>query len=182
MPAPSTTGGALMGYPTTVDTGQVAPLIIGSDTMAAVSVSGVMNAANEVDLFEFELSAQVTISGMRIRVTATATGTTDLGIYDVNGNLLTHTGAVANVASTTMTNNFAAAITLGPGVYYLAFCPSNNTDTYQRLAALTNVSTTSHYRRATTTGTAGVLPATTGAILAAVNAPMLSAVVVGGLP
>lgn len=174
-----------MAYPTSVDTGQIAPQIIGTEELAGSAAAGVMTSgANVVVLYEFELTAQVTISGMRLHMGSTATGTTDMGIYNSDGSVkLASTGAVVNSASVTMSNNFSGGnLTLGPGVYLLAFCPSNNTDTYQRVG-INPVTLMTRVRQATNAGSAGVLPSTTGALIAVANvAPVFSAIIVGGLP
>jgi hypothetical protein len=173
-----------MGYPTTVDTGQPQPVILQSLGLeAAVATGSGVLTANIVYLIAVTLTAGVSVSGMRWRVTATATGTTDLGLYDASGNLLVHTGAITNVASTTMTSNFSSNYALSPGNYYLALCPSNSTDTYGTTASLSTPGAVSDLRQATNAGTSGVLPSTTGVIAAPTTRfPLFCGVVVGGLP
>lgn len=162
-------------------TNQPAPWIISSDAVAVSAATGTL-AANVVYLYAFELAVQVTVTNMKVRITATATGTTDMGIYDVNGNLLTHTGAVTNTANTTMTNALSGGnFTLGPGQYFLALCPSNSTDTYQRVSPGNSYSPVSRMRQATNAGSAGVLPATTGGNATSTTAPAFAALLVGGL-
>ena len=151
-----------MPYPNTVDAGGIPPAIISSDATAVSAASGVL-AGNVVYLYAFEITASIVISSMKFRVTATATGTTDAGIYDSNGNLLTHTGAVTNTANTTMTNALSGGnFSLAPGQYFSALCCSNSTDTYQRVSPGNSYSPMSRMRQATNAGSVGVLPATTG--------------------
>lgn len=160
---------------------QVTPWLLYNEGVAAGSGSGILTA-NNVYLWAFTLNVPLTITGMRWKVTATATGTTDVGLYDVNGNLLAHTGATANSANSTNSANFSSALALSPGRYYMAHCPSNSTDTYSRavlLIAGSNADTPSLL--ATNAGSAGVLPATTGGSSASANQPVMSCIVSGGL-
>ncbi len=173
-----------MGYPSSVDSGSVIPTYLGSDS-AEVGAGGTTGAftANTVYLLAINLYSPCIVSGMRTHVGSTATGSTDMGIYDTNGNLLVHTGAVTNSASTTQTNNFSSNYALSPGTYFLAFCASNSTDTFSKIGAMSVPGAISNYRVATNTGTAGVLPSTLGTILAPSGAaPLFGGVVVGGLP
>lgn len=174
-----------MPYPTTVDVGTPPPWYLGSDAaeLSAGGTTGVMTA-NQVYLIAVSTPVQCAVTGMRTHVGSTATGTTDMGVYDSNGNLLAHTGAVSNSASTTMTNSLSSSYTLAPGNYFLAFCPSNSTDTYSKIGALNTPGAISAFRVATNTGTAGVLPNTLSTILAPTSggAPVFSGVVSGGLP
>lgn len=151
---------------------------LGADGSAA---SGVLTA-NVVYLYPFELLAGVTVTGMRWRMFATVTGTTDVGIYDQNGNLLAHTGVQTNLASQVQSANFASALALAPGRYYMALCPSNSTDTYGRVGSLgPNFSIARNYTGATA-GTAGVLPASAGAVSTSAAMPVMEAIVSGGAP
>src|SRR6266567_3875975 len=117
--------------------------------------------ANTVYLIPVEVSGACVCTGIRFR-TVTATGTSDVGIYDVNGNLLAHSGAVAN-SGALQTLNFLAPLSLAPGRYILAITPGNSTDTYQinggNIAGLVDAYT------ATNAAVAGVLPATTGVLV-----------------
>jgi len=169
-----------MPYPTTVDSGQTPPWIITSEAAVLSSTSSTL-ATNTVYLFAFELFANISISGVRIRVGSTATGTTDLGIYDVNGNKLVSTGAVSNSSNTTMTNNFSSNYALAPGKYFLAMCVSNNTDTLQRLSGVANMAPATRFRLANNNGSSGVLPSTTGGTTSTTICPMMAGIVVGGL-
>ena len=171
-----------MGYPTTVDTGGVSPWLIDAGNIAIGNSNAVLSA-NTVYLWAFELQASAVITGMRWRVAATATGNTDAGIYDSGGNLLAHTGATANSANVQNSANFANALSLPPGKYYMAICPSNATDTYNRVNNI-QVGSGSIIERnltATNNGSAGVLPSTLGGVSAASNMPTMSAIVSGGL-
>ena len=153
---------------------------MGLGTDAGVA-SGVLTA-NAVYMFPFELLAGVTVTGMRWRMFLTVTGTTDIGIYDQNGNLLAHTGVQTNVASTVQSVNFASALALAPGRYFLALCPSNATDTYGRAGSLGPGFSIARNYTGATAGTAGVLPASAGALSTSASMPVMEAIVSGGVP
>ena len=94
---------------------------------------------------------------------ATTTGTTDMGVYDANGNLLAHTGATTNTASTNMSQAFSGGnLALGPGQYFMALCPSNSTDTYLAVTSTSRQAPVTRNRLGVTAGTSGVLPSTSG--------------------
>lgn len=184
MPQPSGTGGN-MGYPASVDTGQVQPSIINNEVAAYVGTSGLL-VANTVYLFAFELQTQVTIIKARWRMAATTTGTTNMGIYTQNGAASalvsgSDTGAQTNAASADNNFTYATPILLSPGQYFMALAPSNSTDTYLTRGAA-GTQGTSRARLATNALSAGVLPATTGTLLAAGTTPSMALIDSGGLP
>lgn len=135
--------------------------------------------ANTVYLYAFELLAPVSVASLRYRAGSTATGTVDLGIYDANGNLLGHTGATNTIASG-LQSIALTSLSLSPGRYLMALCPSNSTDTYVGQSGLKLGG--GRYFAATNTGTAGVLPAATGTIVTSAIALEVVAVVTGGTP
>ncbi len=141
----------------------IAPWTVSNDAASLTGAATTVLTANVVYLYAFEVMASITVTGCKWHMGTTATGTTDVGVYDANGNLLGHTGAVANVASTNMSNALSGGnLTLAPGQYFLALCPSNSTDTYQAVSATSPKTPTSRNRQGVTGGTAGVLPTTTG--------------------
>lgn len=173
-----------MGYPTTVDTGQVQPWILDGASQLVSNGTAALTA-NTVYVWAEEVQANVTITGMRWRMTATTTGNTSAGIYDGNGNLLAQTGSTLNVANVDNAANFATPLLLSPGRYYLALTPGNGTDTYARAAGLqatTNPITRSFTAtNGSTGGTTPSLPPTLGGTTPSALAPALSAIVSGGL-
>lgn len=178
MPAPSSTGN-FMGQPSSVDSGGIAPWSIVEEGMAPQGTSHVLTT-NQVYLWGFETNVAITIDVLYWKMAATATGTTDIGVYDASGNLLTHSGATANSANANNSVTLTNALSLGPGRYMLGLCPSNGTDTYIDInAAGSGLIRTMGCANA---GTAGVLPATTGALSAAGNTPIMRAHIVGGAP
>ena len=158
-----------MGYPSTVDTGQVQPQFIGTEPVGLAGALTILLTANQVYLYLFELSAQEIITGAKWRMGATTTGHTNMGIYTYAGNLVSgsDTGAQLNVANNSMAFTYATAITLGQGSYYIALACDNATDTFEGITAPTGGSQISRHRAATNALAAGALPATTGTILTA---------------
>lgn len=152
-----------MPYPISVDTGQVAPWIISNDPASLAGSATVTLVANQVYLYAFEITANITITSAKWHIGTIATGTTDLGVYDVNGNLLAHTGPVGNVAATNMHAAFTSGnFLLGPGQYFLALCPSSASDNYLGITAVGAQAPLSRNRLATNTGVTGQLPTTMG--------------------
>ncbi len=137
--------------------------------------------ANTVYCYVFEVLATTTYSSMKIRIGATAAGTVDCGIYDSGGNLLIHcTASTALSANVVNTIAFSANITLNPGRYIMALTPSSASDNYFRTGSINSGMERAY--TATNTGTAGVLPGTTGTLLVTTSCASMSLVVVGGAP
>src|SRR5260221_14466166 len=111
-----------MGYPSTVDTGQVQPQFIGTEPVGLAGALTILLTANQVYLFLYELSAQEIITGVKWRMGATTTGHPNMGIYTYAGSLVSgsDTGAQLNIANTNQSFSFGAAITLVQGSYYIA--------------------------------------------------------------
>lgn len=154
--------------------------IIGDYSAQLSGTSGTVTG-NQVYLYAFEVRANELVSGVRLRIGATATGTTDAGIYDSGGNLLTHSGAVANTANTNQTFSFSSAYALSPGQYFLAVCLSNSTDTITRLSGQSANTPQGRFKTATNTATLGVLPPTTGGYSNGSVVVAMEAITVGGL-
>lgn len=160
-----------MGYPATVDTGVVGPLIIGTDAAAiAGGVTATLTGPGTPMLFAFELQAPLAIHQVRWRMGATTTGHTNIAIYTAAGALVagSDTGAIANIASTTQTQTYTNDVLLSSGQYYLAIACDNTTDTYEGLAGVANRASVSRYRAGTNVLSGGAMPATLGTIS---NAP-----------
>lgn len=139
----------------------LAPPLLYVDAFTIGTTGGL--TANNVYLHEIVVQVPVTATSLRWGMFATATGTTDIGIYNSAGTLLVHSGATTNVVSSNNSVSIASTA-LTPGVYYLALCPSNGTDTYARIINLFSANPRSPSLLATNTGTAGVLPGTTGGV------------------
>ena len=115
-----------MSYPATVDTGQVQPYALYLDDLQQGGLSSGF-AAGAIFINGIIVSAPLTILAMECRM-GTATGNIDMGIYDVNFNLLVHKGATA-AASGLNTLTFASPLPLSPGQYWLAWMDTIGTDT-----------------------------------------------------
>lgn len=143
---------------------------------ALSSVASAALVANQVYLYACVVLTPVQVAGISLNA-ATPTGTVDVGIYDHNGNLLIDSGAIAAV-NATHEYPFTSQITLAPGRYFLAMCPSV-ADAYFRKNGLP--AGMSRTYQAVNNGTAGVLPATTGGETAASVLPQMSLQFVGGM-
>lgn len=62
----------------------VKPWAIVQEGLPSQAASGTLTT-NQVYLWCFETQAPIVLTGMRYKMGATATGTVDLGIYDVSG-------------------------------------------------------------------------------------------------
>lgn len=168
MPAPSTTGGGLMSYASTVDAGVITPAIIATD--AAIS-GGITTTCtiNVPFLYAFEVPQGQTwiIHQVRWHMGATTTGHTNMAIYTAAGNLVagSDTGSIVNSANTTQTPAYGTDVLLGAGQYYMALASDNGTDTYAGHGTLANLSPISRYRIGTNLLSGGAMPATLGAIV-----------------
>ena len=148
-----------------------------NETIITVGTSATL-VANTVYLIPVEVTGYCSCTGIRFRTTI-ATGTSDVGIYDVNGNLLGHSGATANAVATS-TFNFTSAILLSPGRYILAITPSNSTDSYSTHSG-NNAGLADAYT-ATNAASAGVLPNTTGGMAANGIKVQMVGLITGGAP
>lgn len=132
MPQPVSTGG-LMGYPSSVDTGQVAPFTLETSDITVLS-SATSVTSGRAYFCPYVLQAFVTVAQMRCDITAASpTGNVDMGIYDASGangspgNRLGSTGA--NAATTGLfTKSLTANLILPPGQYWLAFVDTVGAD------------------------------------------------------
>ncbi len=155
---------------------QPAPWLL-NETIITVG-SSVLLVANTVYLIPVEVTGYCVATGIRFKTTI-ATGTSDVGIYDVNGNLLGHSGATANAVATS-TFNFISPIPLSPGRYMLAITPSNSSDSYSSHSG-NNAGLADTYT-ATNAATAGVLPNTTGGMTANSVKVQMVGLISGGAP
>ena len=122
-----------MGYPTTVDSGGVQPWSLYADDNAYSSTTTTGGAIYIVGVV---LYAPVVVTGMKCRMGSTAAGNIDMGIYDVNFNVLANKGATGSLsASAVNTLTFANALSLSPGRYWLAWVDSAGSDTVAQATA-----------------------------------------------
>lgn len=159
----------------------IALLALGTEDLGLLGGQGVM-VANTVYAWSFITQTAITINALRWRNGTTATGTSDVGVYDSGNNLLVHSGVQTNSSNTTTTFTLATPLLIGPGSYYLALCPSNSTDTYSGIATTPgDFVAGSSFRSQASGGSSGVLPNTLGATVRAGSFPSIAAVLAGGL-
>jgi len=125
-----------MGYPSTVDTGQIQPTALYQVSPAVWStlVFPTANQAYFVPMLPLLVSA--TLTGIRVRFNPGGNGHYDVGIYSDNngapGTLLAHAAAtVTSLATSTgvLTPSLIGGnLALSPGVYWLALWIDNATD------------------------------------------------------
>lgn len=162
MPQPTNTGG-LMGYPSSVDTGQVQPFVLETEDISVLTYTAVV--AGSAYFSPYVLNAQVTVTQMRCSFTGSPTGSVSMGIYDATGannapgNLICQTGANA-AATGNFTKSLTANQILPPGQYWLAFL-----DTVADSVGLrAGLSSGMGAFLKTTSTSLTVLPATAGAV------------------
>ena len=135
-----------------------------------------LGSANDVHVYQFVLPFRAVIRTIGFEVFTLEVGKlAGFGLYDVNGNRLVHTGAVS---TTTTGRKFTSvtAVTVEPGVYFLAWTADGTTFAYiTQLNVSTGTLGNFWNQSATRIGVAanpsvaGVLPATLGAITAQVS-------------
>jgi len=132
MPASSTTGGYLMGYPTTVDAGSTPYLgyVDGDPSVGQANAPGVNTA-----LWCGVSLPQCILTGLRVQFTTGGNGNFDLGIYDVNGNLIANQGPVIS-ATGLKTWTPANPISLSAGGYWLGLWVASASDIISGRVAL----------------------------------------------
>lgn len=138
--------------------------------------------ANEVRVVLFFLPFFQSINKITYKVVANAAGTADVGLYNSSGNrvLFTNGGINTNnigIASVTVSGG---PISLVAGYYYLAWTCTSNTPTVDQIVYATDTlnmfnQNANRFGTAANNSTAGVLPATLGAITASVSvAPIVA--------
>ena len=172
-----------MPYPSSVDANVATPAIISNEAIIYAASLTQTLTINVPFLYAFEISAYVTVTGMRWRNGATTTGTTNMALYTFTGNLVSgsDTGAITNVASSAVNATYGTAVTLAPGQYYLALASSNGTDTYMAASLASSQSELSRARQGSNLLSSGVMPSTLGTIAFAAKEPAVTALVSGGL-
>jgi len=135
-----------MGYPSSVDTGQIIPAALYDGEIASQATATAL-VANTAYLVGVTLNVNAVLTGIRVRCDAGGNGHYDVGIYDASGtngapgNLLAHAAATAtSLATSAGANNLTPALiggnlSLAPGRYWLALWCDNATDTWQKVAS-----------------------------------------------
>ena len=157
-------------------------LIVANEAITTGGASHAMVATN-VYLYAFEILVVTTYTGAKWRVSSTAVGSTDVGVYTFAGTLLGSLGGIANTSNTSMSGNFATPILCGPGQYFMALACSGAEPLYS-VSSFNNVAVLSRCRVAVngSAGTPTVLPSSTGGYTNAPAVfPAFSLIVSGGL-
>lgn len=160
-----------------VFTSPVIPWILEDSGVTGGSAGGALAGTQQISVLLYELQVSVTAKDMRYRASVGA-GTVQLGIYDVNGNLLGNTATVTTTVSTPyQIVALAANVPMSPGRYYFALWQST-TDSFFRTVGQINA-----LKGQVLSGTfAGGLPATiTLGNLSNAAAPSIAVGVVGGM-
>lgn len=152
--------------------GQVRTASIGGrfipDTPYAPLAASTLTANQQVT-FQFVLTTPVKVANFTVDIATGAAGTGDVGIYDVGGNLLSHvSGGFSTAGSAALKSSASTVLTLAPGTYYASICSSSATPSIWG----TTIGAATQFIQAGATGTvgtatactAGVLPATQGAV------------------
>lgn len=125
-----------MGYPATVDTGQIVPSALYQGELFTGG-SGSAVTAGSAYFYDVIVNATVTIIQMRTALSGAPTGNIDMGVYDSTGtngqpnNLLGNTGAQLS-ATGVFTKSLSANLTLPPGKYWLAIIDTVADSIFQR--------------------------------------------------
>lgn len=174
-----------MGYPSTVDSGAIAPAIICSEAMAVAGGVAATLTINVPFLYAFEVpqGQSWTIHQVRWRMGATAAGHTNMAIYTAAGALVagSDTGSIANSANTTHTIAYGADVSLASGQYFIALASDNGTDTYGGITGASARIGDTRHRIGTNTLSAGSMPSTLGTISTATNNPFMGIIPTGSL-
>jgi len=164
--------------------GNVALNTTGQGGMWAVSIAmpralgafPVVNAANEVRVFQFVLPYKVIIGRVSVLIFTGSPATGDVGIYDINGNRLLYTGGFSTASSGPLSTPVVGGpITLNPGFYYFAQTNSSIQPLWivsgglsgtqdSQLVRVFNASGTKGIGLAANSAAGGVLPGTLGVI------------------
>jgi hypothetical protein len=146
---------------------------VGISLYLALSGAGVAtNGTTETRVFQFVLPFRAVVRNITTEVTTGgASGKKyGVGLYDIGGNRLLHTGALdAEAVARNVTS--ITAVTLEPGVYYQAQTTDDSNTQFRRLMTelggiILLKDTGALVGLAANTSSAGVLPATLGTVTA----------------
>lgn len=100
-------------------------------------------SANLAQYVPFLVGYPMTVQKMFWENGATVgTNHVDVGIYDSQGNQLTHSGSTLTAGATTTQSISVTAVTLQPGLYYMAIAVDGTTDTFLSWSFTTSFSYT----------------------------------------
>ena len=139
-----------------------------------------VDSVNQVRVYQFVLPFRVVVRKVTFEVTTLDAGNfAAMGLYDADGNLVLTSGAITTAATGILVNAITA-VTVEPGVYFLAFTADTTTAAFRALNPvgifrdLTNDSATAKREgNAANVSSVAVFPATLGTVTAdtGTNAP-----------
>jgi hypothetical protein len=100
----------------------------------SVFASGTWPQANTAIFIPFALTKAITIVKMFSMNGATASGSIDLGIYDVAGTRLISSGSTAQAGTNTLQEFDITDTQIGPGLFYMAVAKNDTAGTLYRVA------------------------------------------------
>lgn len=117
-----------------------APWFLGHRELITAQTAGASTrTANGAYLHDVDVATSVVVTGFTIDHGGVSAGHLDLGIYDSNGNLVTHTGIVAAGAiNTPQSIALGTPVALAPGRYSFAAWVDNALDTYYARTGMDN--------------------------------------------
>lgn len=141
------------------------------------AVGDTTRTANTTYLHDVYVPATCVLTAFSVAHGTVSAGNIDLGIYDVSGNLVTHTGVTAVTGVGTLQKIvLTTPVILAPGVYFLAFWTDSATSTYFARQALTPVGAWGNILNGASTNAGGLLAnfaAMGGTVLVATCMPIL---------
>lgn len=96
--------------------------------------SSAISASSDTYIYATSVGVPVCINSISVTV-GTANGGMDLGIYDANGLLMTHTGTTVIAGANVQTLSLANAFCIPPGLYYIGFYCNNVTATFAKMTS-----------------------------------------------
>src|SRR5258708_6191400 len=109
--------------------GNLTSLYVASNGSIKTVTSATWPTANKAFFYPFLLGKTISLTTLFTGTGNVTSGNIDVGIYDTGGNRLVSSGSTAQDNSTTGNCQLytVSAITLGPGVYYMALAMDNTT-------------------------------------------------------
>ena len=145
----------------------------------ASSAGTVVGVNNQIRLIQFVLPFRAVVRRLALEIsTLSVGGNLGVGLYDAGGNLILESGAISTTTTGIKTASITA-VTLEPGVYFHVETADNTTVQVRKVGLsaqvrnLLNANAVEKSGLAANTSTAGVLPATLGAIIVTTNTPTM---------
>ncbi len=163
-----------------VDTADQGYFIGVSIYFPVVATAAIVGSADEIRVTQFVLPFRVTVGKIVIEIsTGSASGKMGIALYDKDSNLVLESGAISTT-STGVISTSITAVTIEPGVYFLADTADNTTVQTRKVTfptqvrGLMNKQTVKKHGTGANSSTAAVFPSTIGAISDASNTPTMA--------